>query len=144
MKRMLCAAAVLLTTFSAAHAQAPFKIVTRPKLPAKDALERMNLTMAWNTRVTVDGNRDGLASVQVIPGKPSQLVVQTFKGAVFLFDADNGDLIWKTNVGVPYWTPQAAGFNSHSIFVTRRSVLHTLNRADGSQRVYTYDPALKS
>jgi outer membrane protein assembly factor BamB len=144
MKKMLPALLVLLATFAAVHAQAPYKIYTSPKLPARDALERMNLTLAWNTRVTVDGQRDGIASVQLIPGKSSQLVVQTLKGAVFLYDANTGDLIWKTAVGVPYWTSQPAGFNSQSIFVTRRNILYVLNRFDGSQRVFTYDPSSKS
>ena len=92
----------------------------------------MNLVIAWNTRVQVDGNRDGVFSVQVIPGSPNQLVVQTYKGAVILFDADSGDLIWKTHVGVPYWTPMPAAFNSQSIYVTRRSMLHVLNRYNGT------------
>ena len=144
MKKMLPAIAVLLGTFSAAYSQAPYKVYTSPKLPVRDALERMNLTLAWTTRVTVDGQRDGISTVQLLPGKPSQLLVQTFKGSVFLYDADNGDLVWKTAVGVPYWTSQPAGFNSQSIFVTRRNVLHVLNRFDGLQRVFTYAPSSKS
>jgi outer membrane protein assembly factor BamB len=143
MKKTLGVATVLLIGWAAAQGQTPYKIHTCPKLPARDALERMNLTLAWKTRVTVDGNRDGIASLQLIPGTPSQVIVQTFKGAVFLFDADHGDLIWKTTVGVPYWTPQPAGFNAHSIYVTRRSMLHVLSRRDGAQRVYTYDPISK-
>ena len=78
----------------------------------------MNLVIAWNARVQVDGNRDGVFSVQVIPGKPNQLAVQTYKGAVYLYDADNGDLIWKAQIGVPYWTPTPVAYNSQSIFVT--------------------------
>ena len=103
----------------------------------------MNLVMAWTARVSVDGDRDGVFSMQIIPGKPNRLVVQTFKGAVYLYDADSGDLAWKTNVGVPYWDPQPAGFNSQSIFVTRRNILYVLNRANGTQRVFTYNEILK-
>ena len=99
--------------------------------------------MAWNARVKVEGQRDGLASVQVIPGSPVQVVAQTFAGAVYLFDADNGDLIWKTKVGVPYWASQPAGFNSQSIFVTRRNILHVINRFTGVQRVFSYNAATK-
>ena len=139
MKKLLFAMSVALITVTSAIAQAPYKIYTSPKLPMRESLERMNLMVAWNTRVTVDGNRDGVFSVQLIPGKTNQLVVQTYKGAVFLYDADNGDLIWKNQVGVPFWTPQPAAFNSQSIFVTRRNVLHVLNRFNGSQRVYSYN-----
>src|SRR5262249_22165885 len=130
MKKLLLAMTVLLGSMAWAYGQAPYKIYTSPKLPARDALERMNLTLAWNARVSVEGQRDGIVSVQLIPGltgTPNQLIVQTFKGAIFLYDADNGDLVWKrTTVGVPYWDVQPAAFNSQSIFVTRRSVLHVL------------------
>lgn len=139
MKNLLFALALLLGVTMPAFSQAPYKIFTSPKLPARDALQRMNLAMAWTARVSVDGNRDGIASVQIIPGKTNQLVVQTYKGAVYLYDADNGDLVWKTMVGVAFWEPQPAGFNSQCIFVTRRNVLHVLNRVDGTQRVFTYD-----
>lgn len=143
MKKLLLAMTVVLGAFAGVCAQATVKVYTSPKLPMRDALERMNLAIAWNTRVSVDGNRDGIFSVQVIPGKTNQLVVQTYKGGVFLYDADTGDLIWKTQVGVPYWAPQPAAFNSHSIMVTRRNVLHVLKRFDGTQRVYTFDPGTK-
>ncbi|MBI1832594.1 MAG: PQQ-binding-like beta-propeller repeat protein [Planctomycetes bacterium] len=143
MRTGLLAAAMIVGFVGTAEAQAPFKIYTSPKLPPRDSLERMNLTAAWTTRVSVDGSRDGIASLQLIPGTPTQVVVQTFKGSVYLFDANNGDLVWKTDVGVPYWSVQAAAFSSHSIYVTRRNMLHVLNRQDGTQRVFTYDRAIK-
>jgi outer membrane protein assembly factor BamB len=139
MKKVLLALLLFFFGLSAAPGQAPYKIRTNPKLPMRDALERMNLLIAWNTRVLVDGNRDGVYSMQILPGNPNQLCVQTFKGIVYLYDADNGDLLWKTQVGVPYWTPQPVGYNSQSIFVTRRNVLHVVNRYTGTQRVYTYN-----
>ncbi len=144
MKIRLLVMTVLLTSFAAAFSQSPYRIYTTPKLPARDALDRMNLTLAWRTRVNVEGQRDGIASIQVIPGKPNQLVVQSHRGWVFLYDADNGDLIWKTgSVGVPYWDLQPAGWNSQCIFVSRRNILHVLNRKTGNQRVYTYEPPLR-
>ncbi|MBI2806425.1 MAG: PQQ-binding-like beta-propeller repeat protein [Planctomycetes bacterium] len=139
MKRHLVALALLFSMAGLVSAQAPYRVFTSPKLPMRDALQRMNLTTAWTTRVTVDGNRDGLASVQIVPGKNPQVVVQTFKGAVYLFDADNGDLVWKTQVGVPFWAVQAAAFNAHNIFVTRRNMLYVLNREDGAHRAFTFN-----
>src|SRR5262249_53524098 len=56
---------------------------------------------------------------------------------------DNGDLLWKTTVGLPYWSSEPAGVNDRLIFVNRRRVLHVLDRTDGSQRVFTYQPASK-
>jgi len=127
-----------------AHAQAPTRLVTYPKLPPRDALERMKLAMPWTARVTVDGNRDGIASMQLIPDASKLLlIVQTHKGAVFLFDAERGDLIWKTSVGIPFSNVQPVAFNSQSIYVTRRNVLHALDRGSGAQQVFTYDPITK-
>src|SRR5215207_6503072 len=101
MKQILLAIALLLLPFTWVNAQSPIKLYTTPKLPAREALDRMNLNLAWNTRVTVDGTRDGIFSLQLIPGERSQLVAQTYKGGVFLYDAENGDLLWKTYVGEP-------------------------------------------
>src|SRR5262249_13022941 len=145
MRNLLSAAVALLIIIASLSAQPlPQKIFTRPKLPARDVLERMGLKLAWNARVTVDGQRDGVFSVQIIPGTPTQILVQTWKGAVYLYDADNGDLVWKNpKVGTYYWTPQPAGFNSHSIFVSRRNLVHVLNRFDGAERVFTVDPRTK-
>lgn len=144
MKKLFVVILFSALSLSWAFSQSPIKIYTSPKLPARDALERMNLTVAWNRRVTVDGQRDGVFSVQLIPGSPNQLVVQTYKGGVFLFDADQGDLIWKTWVGIPYWAPQPAAWNSQCIFVTRRNVLHVINRATGDQRVWSFLSGEKS
>jgi outer membrane protein assembly factor BamB len=143
MKRILLAIAVLLLPITWVNAQSALKVYTAPKLPGRESLERMNLSLAWNTRAAVDGNRDGIFSLQLIPGERNQLIAQTYKGGVFLYDAENGDLIWKTWVGEPYWVSQPVGFNSHSIFVTRRDVLHVLNRFTGAQRVYHFPPGSK-
>jgi len=140
MKKILFAILGLILSFATANAQSPLKVFSSPKLPARETLDRMNLTLAWNLRVPVDGNRDGIFTLQLIPGTPNQLVAQTYKGAVHLYDADNGDLIWKTMVGTAYWASQPVGFNSQSIFVTRRDRLHILNRQTGAQRVYSFDP----
>src|SRR3954466_9198882 len=111
MKKMLLLAIVLFSTIGTVRAQVNTKIRTTPKLPGRETLERMNLTLAWSARVTVDGSRDGIFSIQVIPGRPSQLVVQTFKGTVYLYDGDNGDLLWKNSVGPAFWAPQPAASN---------------------------------
>ena len=80
MKKLLLVMAGLLWAMAWAFPQAPYKIFTSPKLPARDALQRMNLVTAWTARVKVVGQRDGLFSVQVIPGTPhAQVVAQTYE-----------------------------------------------------------------
>src|SRR5262249_45943166 len=85
----------------------------------------------------------GLLSVQVIPGRTPrdnpQVVVQTLYGAVLLLDGENGDIIWRTTVGQPYWPGHPAAHNTTSILVTRREVLCNLDRASGLRRVATVD-----
>jgi outer membrane protein assembly factor BamB len=120
------------------------RVYTTPAAPSRDALYRLNLTQAWKTRVPTQGRRDGLFSVQIIPGKDAlqdnpQLVVQTLSGAVILLDAETGDTLWRTSVGVPYWTPQPVAYNSTSIFASRRNKMHVLHRVTGRERVYTLE-----
>src|SRR4051794_10912109 len=103
MNKLLMVAAGLLLTMAWAYGQTSSKVHTSPKLPSREALQRMNLVSAWTTRIKTEGQRDGVFSVQLIPASTNpQLVVQTYAGAVYLFDAENGDLIWKTRVGTPY------------------------------------------
>ncbi len=118
-----------------------YKIYTHPALPSATALERMGLTLAWRTRLLLHGNRDGLATVQLFPGKDHpQLLVQTYSGQAALFDAENGDLVWRVAVGKAYTPIFPGGANSNSVFVGRRTVLHVLNRDNGRNRLYSVDP----
>ena len=45
MKKMLFACALFFAALAVARGQAPYKVFTTPKLPPRDALERMNLVM---------------------------------------------------------------------------------------------------
>ena len=144
MKKLLAVLALFIVTVATLHGQAPFRVFTSPKMPSRDSLDRMSLRVAWTTRVAVHGQRDGIFSIQLIPDQKPQIIVQTWKGAVYLFDAETGDLVWKNvNVNQDWWPPQSAGFNSQAIFVTRKNTIHVLNREDGRQRVFTYDPVKK-
>src|SRR5262249_42078970 len=119
------------------------RLVTHPKPPTRDVLDRLSMVAAWNIKVKTEGERDGLLSVQVIPGRTPrdnpQVVVQTLYGAVLLLDGENGDIIWRTTVGQPYWPGHPAAHNSTSILVARREFLFILDRANGLHRVATVD-----
>jgi len=74
----------------------------------------MNWSLPGNARVRWTAIATASSACRSFPAGPNQLVVPTFKGGVFLYDADNGDLIWKTHVGVPYWTAQPPpGIRNH-------------------------------
>lgn len=140
MKKLLGALGVSALAIAALLGQAPtYKVVSRATPPPREALARLGLVAAWQARVPVTGQRDGLFSVQVIPGERTQVVVQTFGGLVALLDGETGDMIWRTQVGIPGWVTQPVGASGHSIFVTRRHELHVLNRRNGYERVYNVD-----
>jgi outer membrane protein assembly factor BamB len=121
-----------------------YHVLTRPKLPSRDSLDKLNLRLAWSTQLNLDGERDSIASFQIIPGPPqTQIVVQSRRGEVHLFDAETGDLRWKTQVALPYWPGYDAGYNSHSIYVSRRDMLFCLSRDRGIHRFVEINPVTK-
>lgn len=138
MKKLATALALVVLIGAAVPGQS-FKVVTRATPPPREALERLSLVGAWHARLPVHGQRDGIFSVQVIPGERTQLIVQTHDGLVALLDGETGDILWRTQVGIPGWVSQAAGANATSIFVTRRHELHVINRKSGYERVYTVE-----
>jgi outer membrane protein assembly factor BamB len=138
MTRCLFGAVLILAASAGLEAQ-QYNVVTRATPPPREALERLSLVNVWHARVPVHGQRDGIFSLQVIPGPRTQLIVQTQGGLVALLDGESGDVLWRTQVGIPGWISQAAGANANSIFVTRRHELHVLNRQSGYERVYTVE-----
>lgn len=125
-------------------AQPSLVILTRPGPMSPEVLGRMRLTEAWRTRLRLDGRRDNLSSVQILPGEPqAQLLVRSRSGSVYLLNGETGDLVWSTSVGSPYWVGQPGAWNSRDIFVTQRDRLFVLNRRNGRQRLYQMDPDTK-
>ena len=61
MKPLLSVLALVLTA-ATVTAQAP-QIFTRPALPPRDVLERLNLVEGWHTYVPTESTRDGIFSV---------------------------------------------------------------------------------
>src|SRR5688572_24377450 len=110
MKKFLGAVVLLGVVVTGLHSQPALRVVTNPKIPPRDVLERLNLSLAWKTKLPTGGLRDGLFTLQLIPGKKrTELVVQTIFGAVFLLDAETGDLLWRTTVGIPGWNGEPVG-----------------------------------
>src|SRR5262249_55487756 len=68
------------------------------------------------------------------------LLAQTYRGSVVAINADTGDTLWRTTVGLPYAVAQPAGWNDQAVFVCRREFLYVLDRDDGKQLLYTVDP----
>src|SRR5262249_5056002 len=113
-----------------ASAQIPrYAILTRPDPPPRETLDRLNLTMAWRNFVPIDGERDGLASVQVL-GR--EVLVQTRSGLIILLDAETGETRWRSRAGRPYRLVGAPAANSHSVVFATNAFLYGLDRNTGA------------
>src|SRR5262249_46294618 len=122
---------LVLTVAPAAPQSTSPRVFTSPLLPPRQALDRLNLKLAWHARLPVDSRRDGLISVQVLPRKKGdprrdQVLVQTAHGTVVALDADRGDTLWRHTVGDPYQAEFALGYNAHAVFALRRAKLFAL------------------
>jgi outer membrane protein assembly factor BamB len=104
-------------------------ILTRPDPPPRELLDRLNLRMAWRAHVPIDGERDGLAHVQVL-GR--DLLVQTRGGLIILIDAETGETRWRNRAGVPYRILGGPTANSHSVVFANNAFLYGLDRANGA------------
>jgi len=129
MKRILISAVAFLPlAASVACAQVGETIYSRPALPTREVLDRLNLTMAWHVYVPTDGQRDGLASVEMLG---QQVLIQTRRGLVVFLDADSGQTLWRTHVGRSYEVIRPPGYNASTIFVVRGTIVYFLDRGNG-------------
>ncbi len=132
---------------------------TQPTLPSMRELDRMNLAVAWQLTLPVDGRSDGIATFQVLrkPHEPTEeekhdaekkkeplipryepfeneIFVQTKSGVLMVIREADGQTIWT-------WTPPrrnapvvpiAANFTT--VCVMNLSKLYLLDRKDGKLR----------
>jgi outer membrane protein assembly factor BamB len=130
MQRFLCAGLVLLIGTTSVFAQADRSgIYTNALPPAREALERLNLKLGWQTFVQMDGKKDAIVSIR-LTGK--HLLLQTRSGLVTQIDAETGHANWRNRIGNPYQILQPLTYNSGSAFVLNNNYLYGLDRSDGS------------
>jgi outer membrane protein assembly factor BamB len=140
MKKLLLVSAMLFAVAPVLSQQGPVRIHTDPFLPSRDLLERLGLTMAWSNRVPLAGYRDGFYSLQLFPGKTfTLLLAQSYQGMVIAINADTGDILWRTPVGMPYRPKVPVGVSDQVVFACRHETVYALDRNDGRQLLYTID-----
>jgi outer membrane protein assembly factor BamB len=118
----------LFLTGAAILAQDPSQVFTRPTVPSREALDRLNLKLAWRIFLPTDGRRDGIFSVQVLP---DQIFVQTRSGGIIALDPANGHIQWRVRLGKPYRVTHPLGHNARSVYVADGLQLFALNRSTG-------------
>jgi outer membrane protein assembly factor BamB len=127
MKAFLSVLALALTA-GAAAAQDP-RLFSRPQVPPREVLDRLNLQLGWHTYVPVDGYRDRVYSVQLTD---REIFVQTLSGMVVSLDPETGETRWRTLPGLPYRDKHPVGYNSTLVFVVNARTLYALSRATGA------------
>lgn len=128
MKKLLGAILAILLTTTWVTAQDMSRTFTRPSVPPREALDRLNLKVGWQAAIPMDSTRDGLATFQMA-GK--QILVQTRSGLITALDRETGQSLWRNRVGKPYETTQPLGWNTKSVFVAHGTWLYGLDRNTG-------------
>jgi outer membrane protein assembly factor BamB len=106
-------------------------VFTSPAIPPREALDRLNLKLAWSTFVQSGSHRDGIATFQVA-GK--QLFVQNRSGLVTSLDAQSGRTLWRVRVGKAYQTLLPLAYNRKSVFIVNGTDLYAIDRDSGAQQ----------
>ncbi len=128
MTMRLLALATLVLTAAVAVAQFPAQEFTRPTVPPREVLERLNLKLGWRVYVPTEGRRDGLVHVE---NTGTEILVQTRSGLVTLLDAETGRALWRTRVGQPFRVSLPPTYNAKLVFVLNDNDLYGLDRKTG-------------
>ncbi|MFO0876760.1 MAG: PQQ-binding-like beta-propeller repeat protein [Gemmataceae bacterium] len=106
-------------------------VYSNPSLPAPEALARLNLHLAWQNAVPMDGGRDAFLRIEPIA---RDLIILTRSGLVTRIEAETGRTIWRTRVGKPYTILPYFAANSRSIYVIANATMISLDRETGVQK----------
>lgn len=128
MTRATLAMVAILLVVGSAPAQDVQRVFSRPTLPPREALDRLNLKVAWRTYVPTDGKRDGLKSIQLLG---PDILVLTRSGIVTMLDASTGQARWKASTGRAYPVVSGATTNSRVVITINATLLTAFDRANG-------------
>ncbi len=123
----VCITLIILTTAEGQSERT--RRYTAPVPPGREALNRLNLRLAWYAHIPMEGMRDDLVTVQ-LTGKT--LLAQTRSGLVSQLDGETGKTLWRTRVGDAYRTNQPLTYNSTTVFVLNNNYLYGIDRTDGT------------
>jgi outer membrane protein assembly factor BamB len=128
MKKLMATMAAVVLTATTAFAQHYPDIYTRPTVPPREALDRLDLVLGWRTFVPMDGQKDGIAAIQ-LAGK--DMFVQTRSGLVVSLDAETGATRWSVRPGNPYRSVLPVAWNAKSVIGVSSNKMASLDRNTG-------------
>ncbi len=128
MKTALVPLAAILLIPSIGLSQDMVDVYTRPTIPSRAALNRLNLKEGWRTYVGMDGTRDHIFGVQILG---DQILVQNRSGVITLIDAEDGSILWRAQPGKTYMVGEDVAHNRRSVFAVRGGELYALDRKTG-------------
>lgn len=108
--------------------QEPAQILTHPAVPAREALERLDLQMAWRVYLPTASRRDGIHSVVPIN---NQVFVLTRYGLTVAYDLRTGEVQWRTFVGAPYSVTRPLEVGPKLVNVVNQGNRYALKRENG-------------
>ena len=128
MKQHLIALGCVAILALSLRGQEPAEILTRPSVPSRDALERLNLQMAWRVYLPTASRRDGIHSVVPLD---NQVFVLTRYGLTVAYDLRTGEVQWRTFVGAPYGVTRPLEAGPKLVNVVNQGNRYGLKRATG-------------
>jgi outer membrane protein assembly factor BamB len=131
MKKLTSVIVAFLMAGSALAADDLARQYTRPTVPSREALDRLNLKLAWRIYVPTDGRRDGIYSVQLLG---DLMLVQNRSGLITALNPEDGSTLWSALPGHTYRVTQTLGYNTHSIYAVEGVNLFALDRKTGKLR----------
>jgi outer membrane protein assembly factor BamB len=128
MTHRLLALTFTLSMASALSAQGPARIYTRPAVPPREALERLNLKMAWRVYLPVVGYRDGIHDLVILE---NQVLVLMRHGVTVSLDPITGAIQWRRLVGRSFSVTRPLEVDSDFVYVVNYGLRYALRRTTG-------------
>jgi len=91
-------------------------------------IPKYGLHRDWFTQLPIDSSIDSLEKIFVYDSK---VYAQTESGMLVALDGESGELIWATQIGVPYRSHSKPTFSEKYVALIGGSTLYVLNRDDG-------------
>ena len=121
--------ALTVAAFAASVAgQDATRIYTRPEVPPREALERLNLRMAWRVYLPSMGRRDGIHSVLLLE---DQVLVCTRYGTTLSLDPQTGATQWQRQVGRAWSVTRPLEADADWVYLVNYGYRYSLRRKTG-------------